>query len=286
MENVTGIRVVRTLEELRRGTAEWRKNNESIALVPTMGALHSGHMALVEAATGAARRTVVSIFVNPAQFAPHEDLDRYPRDEAADLKRLDEHSVDLVWAPSVAEMYPDGFSTYVMPGSASQGLETDFRPHFFQGVATVVLKLFNQVAPDLTFFGEKDYQQLAVVKQVARDLNLTVEVKGVPTAREKDGLALSSRNVYLSPREREIAPELYRVISDVAANAHSGDLSALAAEATDKLTAAGFDKVDYVEIRDAETLSVFAAGSGRSGRVLAAAWLGRTRLIDNVGILG
>lgn len=278
-----GIKVVRSLRDLRQVGAEWRKNYETVALVPTMGALHDGHMALVDKATQAARRTVVSIFVNPTQFAPHEDLDRYPRNEAADIDRLREKRVDLVWAPAVSEMYPEGFSTYVAPGSAALGLETDFRPHFFQGVATVVLKLLNQVAPSLAFFGEKDYQQLCVVRQMVRDLDVPTEIIGVPTIREKDGLALSSRNAYLSRQEREIAPHLYRTISEVADRASSEDLGALEAEAARKIIALGFDKVDYVSVRDAETLGEFKPG--RPGRVLAAAWLGSTRLIDNVPVL-
>lgn len=276
------MEVVRTLADLRHAIAQWRKNNGTVALVPTMGALHAGHMALVEQAAQTARHTVVSIFVNPAQFAPHEDLDRYPRDEAGDLERLRHSGVDLIWAPSVEEMYPETFSTHVAPGSAAHGLETEIRPHFFQGVATVVLKLLNQVAPDFALFGEKDYQQLCVVRQLVRDLDLPTEIVGVPTMRETDGLALSSRNAYLSPDEREIAPHLYRLICEVADAAPAGNLDALCAEAAKNLITRGFTKVDYVEVRDAETLGPHEPGAGRLGRVLAAAWLGRTRLIDNV----
>src|SRR5690606_7693642 len=224
---------------------------ETIALVPTMGALHDGHLALVDKAAEAATHTVVSIFVNPAQFGPTEDLDRYPRDEEADLRRLREKRVNLVWAPSVSEMYPEQFSTTINPGSSAEGLETTFRPHFFQGVATVVMKLFQQVRPDFALFGEKDYQQLCVVRQLVRDLNVPTGIIAVPTMREPDGLALSSRNAYLSPDERNIAPHLYQAIMDVAAAARTGDLEALKQEAAAKLISHGFREVDYVEVRDA-----------------------------------
>lgn len=278
-------RIVRTGEELREALAPWRGNGERIALVPTMGALHAGHIALVEKARAIADRTVVSIFVNPTQFAPHEDLRRYPRSEEDDLKQLSEHGVDLAWAPSVEEMYPEEFSTRIMPGSAAEGLETDFRPHFFCGVATIVAKLFNQVRPDYAVFGEKDYQQLIVVKQLARDLNMGLDVVAVPTVREKDGLALSSRNAYLSDSERAVAPKLKIVLSEVAeAAAHGTSVAHLKAEAQVRLLMLGYSKVDYVEVRDAETLGAFDADSGRPGRVLGAAWLGPTRLIDNVAV--
>lgn len=278
------MQIVRTVADLRKATAPWRMKGETIALVPTMGALHAGHLALVEKAAGAAGRTVVSIFVNPAQFGPAEDLDRYPRDEEADLQRLRDNRVDLVWAPSVAEMYPEHFSTAITPGSAAQGLETTFRPHFFQGVATVVMKLLQQVRPDFALFGEKDYQQLCVVRQLVRDLDVAAEILAVRTMREPDGLALSSRNAYLSPAEREIAPRLYQAITDLAAAARTGNLDALTKDAVDKLVNHGFRAVDYIEVRDAETLGAFDPGSGRGGRVLAAAWLGTTRLIDNVPV--
>ncbi|MCV0368611.1 MAG: pantoate--beta-alanine ligase [Filomicrobium sp.] len=275
---------MRTVADLRQATAPWRRKAEPIALVPTMGALHAGHISLVQAAKRAAKHTIVSIFVNPTQFAPNEDLDRYPRDEDGDVGRLRENEVDMVWAPPAEEMYPEGYSTYVSAGSTANGLETDFRPHFFQGVATIVLKLLNQVAPDYVTFGEKDYQQLCVVRQMVRDLNVPTEIIAVPTVREKDGLALSSRNAYLAPREREVAPHLHRTIYEVADAAKTGNLGVLRADAAMKLLSLGFNKVDYVEIRDAETLGTFDPSSGRPGRVLAAAWLGRTRLIDNVSI--
>lgn len=277
--------VARTLDDLRAATAAWRNDAQSIALVPTMGALHEGHIALVEKAKAFAERIVVSIFVNPAQFAPNEDLERYPRDEEADLKQLAALGVDLVWAPTAEEIYPGGFSTGVRPGTAAEGLETDFRPHFFGGVATVVAKLFNQVRPDYAVFGEKDYQQLIVVKQLARDLDMNLEVVPVATVREKDGLALSSRNAYLSESERAIAPNLNLVLSEVADAAGGGaSIAHLKAAAQMRLLTLGFTKVDYVEVRDAETLEPYDVQSGRAGRVLGAAWLGRTRLIDNVAV--
>lgn len=283
-KKTSNVEIIRTVADLRQATAPWRRKAEPIALVPTMGALHAGHISLVQAAKRAAKHTIVSIFVNPTQFAPNEDLDRYPRDEDGDVGRLRENEVDMVWAPPAEEMYPEGYSTYVSAGSTANGLETDFRPHFFQGVATIVLKLLNQVAPDYVTFGEKDYQQLCVVRQMVRDLNVPTEIIAVPTVREKDGLALSSRNAYLAPREREVAPHLHRTICEVAEAAKTGNLGVLRADAAMKLLSLGFNKVDYVEIRDAETLGTFDPSSGRPGRVLAAAWLGRTRLIDNVSI--
>lgn len=279
--------IVRTVAELRRTIASWRRGGDRIALVPTMGALHAGHIDIVRRARGMARRVVVSIFVNPRQFAPHEDLDRYPRDEAGDVAKLAQAGADLVWVPTPAEMYPDGFATRIEPQGAALGLETDFRPHFFGGVTTVVAKLFNQVAPDVALFGEKDFQQLAVIRQMVRDLDMSFgmgfEIAGVPTVREKDGLALSSRNAYLSAAERAVAPQLHGVIAAVSAAVGRGDDPAAAAEAARlTLLSAGFAKVDYVEVRDAATLGPYARG--RPGRVLAAAWLGKTRLIDNVAI--
>ena len=207
------LKVVRTVASLRRALDPSRRPREHIALVPTMGALHRGHMALVREAQRRAKHVIVSIFVNPTQFAPHEDFASYPRSFAADIKVLREAKVDLVWAPSVEAMYPNGFATRLAPeGAAKAGLEDEFRPHFFGGVATVVAKLFTQVSPDLAFFGQKDYQQLRVVTQMAKDLDLPVKVIGIPTVREPDGLALSSRNAYLSTAERAAAPMLYRVL--------------------------------------------------------------------------
>jgi pantoate--beta-alanine ligase len=279
------LKTVRTIKELRRAISGFRKAGESVALVPTMGALHDGHLALVRLALKKADRAVVSIFVNPAQFAPNEDLDRYPRDEAGDRRKLASVGTDLIWAPAPAEMYPEGFATRIEPGGAAEDLEGEFRPHHFGGVATVCCKLFSAVTPDVAVFGEKDYQQLCVVRQMVRDLNLPLKIAALPTVREKDGLALSSRNAYLTAQERAVAPALHRAIQGIALVAKKGGLVNKAIEAArHDLLAAGFTKVDYIEVRDAETLGPYAAKSGRKGRILAAAWLGKTRLIDNAAV--
>jgi pantoate--beta-alanine ligase len=275
------VKVVRTVRDLRKVTAKWRKAGKTVALVPTMGALHAGHISLVRIAKKKADKAVVSIFVNPTQFAPHEDLARYPRDEAGDLEKLAKVGADLVWSPSVEEMYPEGTSTRIEAGSAAADLEGAFRPHHFGGVATVCCKLFNQVTPDFAIFGEKDYQQLAVLRQMVRDLDMPLKLVAAPIRREKDGLALSSRNAYLTEAERAIAPALYAAVSAVARKVASGTpIETATSEARAELTAAGFMKIDYIEVRDSETLAL--ACKGRRLRVLAAAWLGRTRLIDNV----
>ncbi len=276
--------VVRTIATLRPRVAPWRTMGETVALVPTMGALHDGHLALVREAKARCQRAVVSIFVNPAQFAPSEDFERYPRDEEGDLAKLASIGCDLVWAPNRNEMYRPGAATRVVPAGAAEGLESDTRPHFFAGVATVCCKLFTQVTPDVAVFGEKDYQQLRVVTQMVRDLDLPLTIVGVPTLREPDGLAMSSRNAYLTPQERKAAPVLYRTISKLAEAVGSGEIIAAAtAESAGALEAAGF-KVDYLEVRDSETLQPIAATTDRPLRVLIAAWLGRTRLIDNVPV--
>ncbi|KAB2919772.1 MAG: pantoate--beta-alanine ligase [Hyphomicrobiaceae bacterium] len=277
------VPVVRTVSGLRAAVKAWRAAGESVALVPTMGALHEGHLTLVRLAKEKCARVVVSIFVNPAQFAPHEDFDRYPRDEAGDLAKLADIGCDLVWGPDRGEMYPEGFATRIVPGGAAEGLESDFRPHFFGGVATVCCKLFTQVLPDIAVFGEKDYQQLCVVRRLVRDLDLPLEIVGAPTVREADGLAMSSRNAYLTPEQRRIAPTLHKAIANAAAAVSSGAApEAAAMEARGQILAAGFDKVDYVEVRDAGTLAPATTGTGRPLRVLAAACLGKTRLIDNI----
>ncbi len=281
----TDLKVVRTVADLRAATLGWRLAEEKIALVPTMGALHQGHITLVQRALEAADHVVVSIFVNPTQFGPTEDLDRYPRDEEGDLEKLRQLGVELVWAPDKEAMYPEGFSTAVTAGSAARGLETDFRPHFFGGVATVVAKLFNQVRPDFATFGEKDYQQLIVVTQLARDLDMGLEILPVTTIREPDGLALSSRNAYLSEAERAVAPNLNQVLNEVANAVVAGaSVPHLKAAAEMRLLTLGFTKVDYIEVRDAATLAPFNLDHKRPGRVLGAAWLGKTRLIDNVAV--
>jgi pantoate--beta-alanine ligase len=247
-----------------------------------MGALHAGHLALVHRAARQADRVVVSIFVNPTQFAPHEDLASYPRRFRQDIAALADHQVDLVWAPAVQVMYPQGFATRIVPnGAATVGLEDAFRPHFFAGVATVVAKLLAQCMPDLAIFGEKDYQQLQVVRQLSRDLNLPGKIVGVPIVREKDGLALSSRNVYLSKEERVIAPTLHRVLKDCAGKIRKGrPLADVLADGREIITRAGF-ALDYLEARHAETLQPVASRRERPLRLLVAATLGKTRLIDN-----
>ena len=280
-----GLKIVRTVKDLRKQIAKWRESGKSIALVPTMGALHDGHLSLVKLAAKKADRVVVSIFVNPAQFAPHEDLARYPRDEASDLQKLEPVETDLVWSPTVEEMYGANFATRIMPEGAADGLEGEFRPHHFGGVATVCCKLFSQVTPDVAIFGEKDFQQLCVLRQMVRDLNLPLKLIGAPTQREKDGLALSSRNAYLTPEERKIAPALYKIISELAEKVGGGaDIPSAEGNARIMLRASGFNKVDYLEVRDAETLAAPVEKSGRALRVLAAAILGKTRLIDNVAV--
>ena len=267
---------------LEARTAAWREAGDSIALVPTMGALHAGHLALVDAAATVARRVVVSIFVNPTQFAPTEDFSRYPRTLEADREMLATRPVDLIWAPGVEVMYPDGFATRIVPAGPAEGLESVTRPHFFAGVATVVTKLLLQVRPDIALFGEKDFQQLRVIERVVADLDIPVRIRGVPIVREADGLALSSRNAYLSEAERGAAPALQAALVAAATAIERGAApDAALAEARRQIAAAGF-VVDYVELRDAATLG--APTAGRPRRLLAAAKLGTTRLIDNVPI--
>jgi len=278
------VTTVRTVADLRSHVAKWRKEGERVALVPTMGALHAGHLSLVTLARGKADRVVVSIFINPIQFGPREDFNTYPRQEASDLDKLAKAGGDLVFVPDGAEMYPEGFSTRVKVFDLTDDLCGAARPNHFEGVATVVTKLLLQAGPDLAVFGEKDYQQLLVVRRLVRDLNIPVEIVGAPIVREEDGLALSSRNVYLSPAERKTAPLLYRTISEVAANLAKGegaDAAALAGRF--KLEAAGF-RIDYVAVRDPETLKPLSGPVKPGTRVLAAAYLGKTRLIDNVAV--
>jgi pantoate--beta-alanine ligase len=278
--------IAKTVTALRRQIARWRKSGETIALVPTMGALHDGHLSLVRLARRRADRTVVSIFVNPAQFAPSEDFSTYPRTFDADIALLAEEKADLVWAPAnVAVMYPEGFATRIVPeGPATAGLEDAFRPDFFKGVATVVAKLFTQVAPDIAVFGQKDYQQLKVVTRMARDLDLPLRVIGAPTVRERDGLAMSSRNVYLSAEERAVAPVLHRVLQLCANKIAEGrPLATILADGRDAVERAGF-VLDYLEARHAETLAPIKSAKDGRVRLLVAARLGSTRLIDNVGV--
>jgi pantoate--beta-alanine ligase len=277
--------IARTLPALRRALETLRARKASIALVPTMGALHDGHAALVRLAKRRAGKVVVSVFVNPAQFAPTEDFGSYPRTWKADIARLTAEGADLVWNPDVKIMYPPAFSTSIVTeGPATAGLEDRFRPHFFGGVTTVVGKLFTQCRPDFAFFGEKDFQQLKVVTRMALDLDLGVKVTGVPTVRERDGLAMSSRNVYLSPEERAAAPALYRVMKETARRLKAGDdIAAAMAGGAALITAAGF-AVDYFEARHAESLAPVASVKNGPVRLLVAARIGKTRLIDNVGV--
>lgn len=278
-------KVIRTVAALSRTLAQWRARGERIALVPTMGALHAGHLALVQRAQRRADRVIASIFVNPAQFAPHEDLNTYPRTFAADVAALASLGTDLVWAPSVETMYPDGFATRIVPGGpATAGLEDASRPHFFAGVATVVGKLLIQCEPDIAVFGEKDYQQLKVVTRLARDLDLKTRIVGVATVRDVDGLALSSRNAYLSRAERAAAPVLHRVLTDCAERiAARQPIAAALSQGRATITQAGF-VVDYLEARQAETLAPAASPADAPLRLLVAARIGKTRLIDNVAV--
>lgn len=277
------MQTIRDLNALRTTTTAFREAGEDVALVPTMGALHAGHMALVEEAKRAAARVIVSIFVNPLQFGPNEDLARYPRREQTDARMLTEAGVDILWAPPVELMYPDGFATNISVSGISEMLDGAHRPGHFDGVATVVSKLFTQTQADIALFGEKDFQQLAVIRRMVVDLNLPVDIRGVPTQREDDGLALSSRNIYLSDKDRAAAVALPRALGVAARRIEQGDDAASALDqARATLKAAGF-AIDYVELVDAATLG--APDPARAMRLLAAAKLGGTRLIDNVPVM-
>ena len=280
-----GPLIARTVPALRRALDNLRKRNATFALVPTMGALHDGHVSLVRLAKRRASRVVVSIFVNPTQFAPAEDFGAYPRTWKADIARLAAEDVDIVWHPGVEAMYPEGFATRIVPeGPALAGLEDRFRPHFFGGVATVVGKLFTQCRPDVAIFGEKDFQQLRVVAQMARDLDLGVRVIGSRTVRERDGLAMSSRNVYLSADERQTATTLYRAMKESAGRIRAGEpIAPTMARGTEMIKAAGF-ALDYFELRHAETLVPVTSSKDGPLRILVAAKLGTTRLINNIAV--
>lgn len=273
---------VSTLHDLRKTMLPWREKGETVAFVPTMGALHKGHLKLVEEAKKAAKRAVVSIFVNPTQFAPSEDFTKYPRSIEADKKLLTDAGCDLLYMPAVSEIYPEGFAASVDPGPLGKILEGAFRPGHFAGVATVVTKLLLQVMPDAVLFGEKDYQQLLIIRRVTQDLNIPVHIIGVPIVREADGLALSSRNVYLSAEERSRAALLQQTLQATAKAIRSGDISAALAAGMQKLGEAGF-KVDYLELADPATLAPIRSLSGNA-RLLVAAHIGKTRLIDNIVI--
>lgn len=280
----TTIPVDRSIADLRSRVAKWRCEGLRIGLVPTMGALHRGHLALIETVKRSVDRVVVSLFVNPTQFAPSEDFGSYPRNEDSDLVQLGATPTDAVFAPDVAEMYPDGFATTVTVAGPALGLESDFRPHFFAGVATVVSKLLLAALPDVAIFGEKDFQQLAVIRRMVADLAIPTEIAGHPTVREPDGLALSSRNAYLSPEERRVAPRLHAVLSEAAVSIRGQDEPMeVLLRAHRALSEAGF-KVDYVELRNAMTLAPVVEHGNEPLRLLAAARLGKTRLIDNIGV--
>ena len=277
-------RVVRSIPALRDTVARWRRNGESVGLVPTMGALHAGHLELVRQSRVQCDRTVASIFVNPAQFNPDEDLDRYPRQEEEDLSGLSKERADLAFIPVAGDIYPEGFATAVHVGRVTTGMEGTVRIGHFDGVATVVCKLFMQCRPDKAFFGEKDYQQLIAIQRMVRDLDMELTVVPVPTVREADGLALSSRNAYLSAAQRRIAVSLNRILHDTArAIAGGRAIDAATAAARQELLDAGFDAVDYVECRAAADLAVLET-LDRPARVLATARLGPTRLLDNVPV--
>jgi pantoate--beta-alanine ligase len=279
---MSGIEIVRTVADLRAHVRAWRSAGARVGLVPTMGALHEGHLTLVRQVRALTDRACISLFVNPTQFGPNEDYTIYPRDESSDAAKLTALGADMLFAPDAEEMYPEGAVTRVSVTGLADMLEGEHRPGFFTGVATIVCKLLLQVLPDIAVFGEKDYQQLLVIRRMVTDLWIPTRIEAVPTVREADGLALSSRNAYLTPEQRQVAPTLHRTLDAVASGVASG------ADAVDRaewgeaeLLRAGFDAVDYVAVRDAETLALWQ-GPTRPGRVLAAARLGSTRLIDNV----
>jgi pantoate--beta-alanine ligase len=276
--------ILPTIAELQGVVAGWRRTGESVGLVPTMGALHEGHLSLVRRAREQCRRAVVSIFVNPTQFGPNEDFARYPRDLEGDAAKLATVGADAIFAPQVSEMYPEGAVTTVTVRGLTEGLCGPFRPGHFQGVATIVTKLLLQCLPDAGFFGEKDYQQLQVIRQLARDLDIPVRIEGVPTWRESDGLAMSSRNAYLAPAERALAPTLYKVLQQVASDMKGGETASIATGwGKQALMGAGFSRLDYLDVVDAITLKKIERLE-RPARVAAVAWLGRTRLIDNLPV--
>ena len=277
------MQISRTVADLAQALRPWREAGQTIALVPTMGALHAGHMALVEAARSEADRVVASIFVNPLQFGPTEDLDRYPRQEAEDARLLQHHGCDLLWMPTAAQLYPPGFATSVSVSGVSERWDGEARPGHFDGVATVVAKLFTAVRPELAFFGEKDFQQLAVIRRMEADLGLGIAIRGVPTVRDDDGLAMSSRNAYLSSDERRRALALPRALEQARDEILGGEpVQAVLDAARHKLAEAGFGRIDYFALVDAGTLEPLGAPAGEM-RLIAAAVIGSTRLIDNIG---
>ncbi len=276
------ISVYHSPEEVRAAMKAVQASGKTVGFVPTMGALHEGHIELGRAAASACDHVVYSIFVNPLQFAPHEDFDRYPRMVEKDTERLEAAGMHSVYLPKTKDMYPDDFVTRIHLDQVTQPLEGEFRPHFFDGVATVVTKLLLQVLPDTAFFGEKDYQQLQVIKRLALDLNMPISIQGVPTVRDEHGLALSSRNAYLSPEQLAAARQINVILRDLGSAVRKGkNIEAGEKEAAEKLFGLGFNKVDYCTVRDAKTLQKPDASS-RELRALVAAWIGQTRLIDNM----
>jgi pantoate--beta-alanine ligase len=280
----TRLPVIRFTNQLRQVVQQWRRRGHKVALVPTMGGLHEGHLELVRLAKQQAGKAVVSVFVNPAQFAPHEDYDNYPRNEERDWHKLLTVQADAMYAPDVHEIYPPDFASRVEVAGLTQTLEGISRPHFFSGVTTVVAKLFMQCLPDIAIFGEKDYQQLLVVKQLVRDLNFPITIVAAPVVRDADGLAMSSRNVYLDASERAVAPQLHAVLADMAADLSAGrEIEDTLRQGSVRLEQAGF-RIDYLELRDSETLMPFETSIEAPARLLAAVFLGRVRLIDNVAV--
>ena len=275
------LEIVRKVADLRAKTAQFRAAHATIGLVPTMGALHDGHLTLARSAKLDNVRVIATLFVNPKQFSPTEDLAAYPRDEAADAAALERVGVDLLFAPDVAEMYPENFSTSVAVGGLTQTLCGAVRPHFFGGVATVVTKLLLQALPDRAYFGEKDFQQLQVIRRLVRDLNIPTAIVGVPTIREADGLAMSSRNAYLSPAQRRIAGALPQILQETVAELRTGAAAApVLAAAKSRLHKSGFDRIDYLELCDEQSLQPIPVARPPA-RLFAAAFIGKTRLIDN-----
>ena len=283
----TRMSTVRTVASLRAHTSAWREGRgATVALVPTMGALHAGHVSLIKLAKAQAERVIASIFVNPRQFGEGEDFERYPRAEADDARLLHEAGCDLLYAPTPQAMYPAGFATSIDVAGVAEPLEGGSRPGHFAGMATVVAKLLLQARPDMAIFGEKDWQQLQVIRRLARDLDLQVDILGAPIAREADGLAMSSRNAYLSEAERALAPRMHVLLAQAATALSKGaPVGRIEETGREALGRMGFRQVDYLEVRDGETLAPLDPGPlARPARLLAAAWLGATRLIDNLPV--
>ncbi|MCF8469849.1 MAG: pantoate--beta-alanine ligase [Parvibaculum sp.] len=279
------IPVARTTASLRDVVSKWRKEGKTVALIPTMGALHEGHLSLVDLGRAKAVRVIVSVFVNPTQFAPHEDFSAYPRTEAADAAKLKDRA-HLVFAPDAADMYPDGFATTISLTGVTEPLEGQFRPTHFSGVATVVAKLLLRAMPDIAIFGEKDWQQLMMIRRMVADLDIPVEISGGPIMREPDGLAMSSRNVYLSADERRAAGQLNIILRETAAKVAGGAaISEATRDGAARIMALGFERIDYLDIRDADSLAPFPSDRpDGAARILVAARIGKTRLIDNMPV--